>query len=117
MIMEERIEISILLDYYGELLTDKQIEIMNMYYNEDLSLAEIAEINSTSRQAIHDTIKRCGKILASYESKLNLYKKDYEFNLMKHSILDQLAKIDRSSLDSKNRDIINDIEIILNKDI
>ncbi|WP_055667843.1 putative DNA-binding protein [Desnuesiella massiliensis] len=115
--MEERIEISILLDYYGELLTDKQIEIMNMYYNEDLSLAEIAEINNTSRQAIHDTIKRCGKTLASYESKLNLYKKDCEFNLMRHSLLERLTKIDRSSLDSKNRDIINDIESILNKDI
>ena len=51
---------------------------MELYYNEDLSLAEIAEFNNTSRQAIHDLIKRCYKQLLSYESKLNLLKKSYK---------------------------------------
>lgn len=70
--MEERIEISILLDFYGELLTNKQRDIMSMYFNEDLSLAEIAEINGISRQAIHDIIKRCNKLLIDYEKSYNL---------------------------------------------
>jgi len=108
--MEERFDISILLDFYGNLLTEKQLDIMNMYYNEDLSLSEIAELNNTSRQAIHDIIKRCQKLLIGYENKLQLKKKSVDSALIKKSLLE---KFDVIKCKVNNNDIelyINDIE-------
>ncbi|MBL4934921.1 putative DNA-binding protein [Clostridium sp. YIM B02515] len=108
--MEERFDISILLDFYGNLLTEKQLDIMNMYYNEDLSLSEIAELNNTSRQAIHDIIKRCQKLLIGYENKLHLKKKSADNALIKKSLL---KKLDVIKCKVNNNDIelyINDIE-------
>ncbi|MBZ4687136.1 MAG: uncharacterized protein PWQ96_379 [Clostridia bacterium] len=64
-----------LFDFYGELLTKKQQEIFKLYYFQDLSLAEIAENYSISRQAVYDIIKRTEELLTEYEQKLNLYKK------------------------------------------
>lgn len=88
--MEDRVEISLLMDYYGPLLTEKQKSIMELYYNEDLSLAEIAELNNTSRQAIHDLIKRCYKQLLTYESKLNLLEKSLEKEKKISKFLDEV---------------------------
>lgn len=87
--MEDRVEISLLMDCYNPLLTEKQSNVMELYYNEDLSLGEIAELNNTSRQAIHDLIKRCYKQLLSYENRLNLLQKSINrenkiINLLKH---------------------------------
>lgn len=91
--MEERIKISILMDYYGVLLTDKQLDIMNLYYNDDLSLSEISEINNTSRQAIHDIIKRCNKLLLDYEEKLKLMNNNIIFEQDKKNIIKKINTI------------------------
>lgn len=69
---EKNMNISFLLDFYGEVLTEKQREIMDLYYNEDLSLAEIAESASLTRQGVRHVIKKAEDELISLESKLGL---------------------------------------------
>ena len=96
--MLDRIELSILLDYYGVLLTEKQKSIMNLYYNDDLSLSEIAEINNTSRQAIYDLIKRCYNQLQNYESKLELMKNDLEISNKKKDIMLLLNQLESKDI-------------------
>ena len=103
--MEDRFKISILLDHYGPLLTEKQLDIMSLYYNEDLSLAEISEINKTSRQAIYDLIKRCCKQLLVYEKKFELMKKQ-NYRLRKKD--DLMQKIKENHISEK---LLNYIEI------
>lgn len=73
--LEDKERVNQLLDFYEALLTDKQIMILNYYYREDFSLAEIAELLNISRSAVHDTIKKCIVNLEDYENKLELLKK------------------------------------------
>lgn len=115
--MEERVEVSILLDLYGELLTDNQKAIMNLYYNEDFSLSEISEINNTSRQAIHDTIKRCYKQLVSYENKLNLLSKSIKLEETKQKLEHEIAKIQDEIRDSSIKDRLEVIKKVLMEEI
>lgn len=110
--MIDRVEVSILLDYYGKLLTEKQQDIMGLYYNDDLSLSEIAEINNTSRQAIYDLIKRCYKQLLSYESKLSLMKNSLELSSKKEKVLKRLNKLSEANNEEVNS-IIKEIAEIL----
>ena len=73
--MEEKVKISILLEIYGSLLTSKQNEFMDYYYNQDLSLSEIAENNGITRQAVNTILIKCKKKLESYEKKLKFMQK------------------------------------------
>ena len=69
------LRIAILLDYYGGILTEKQREVIELYYNEDLSLAEIAEHEGITRQGVRDSIKRAEYQLLDFEEQLGLMKK------------------------------------------
>ena len=79
--MTKNFEISYLLDFYGPMLTDKQRDIAEMYYYEDLSLAEIAEATGISRQGVRDAIKRSEMIVTEMENKVGFakwYSRTYE---------------------------------------
>jgi predicted DNA-binding protein YlxM (UPF0122 family) len=63
---------TLLFDFYGDMLTDKQKEFFDLYYNEDLSLGEIAENEGITRQGVHDVIHRAENTLSELESKIGL---------------------------------------------
>lgn len=75
-----------LFECYSTLLTDKQMNYMELYYADDYSLGEIAEEYQVSRQAVYDNIKRTGKILEDYERKLHLFS-DF---VMREAILEEM---------------------------
>jgi predicted DNA-binding protein YlxM (UPF0122 family) len=70
--MEKIVKQALLYDFYGELLTPHQREIYEAAIGEDMSLGEIADEQSISRQGVHDVIKRCDRILQSYEDTLHM---------------------------------------------
>ena len=70
--MAKNLEISLLLDFYGDMLTEKQRDVVELYYNEDLSLAEIATHSGITRQGVRDSIKRAESQLLDYEDRLRL---------------------------------------------
>jgi len=76
---EKDYKISYLLDFYGNILTDKQKDAIDLYYNEDLSLAEIAEHQDISRQGVRDAIKRGEETLKEMEEKLGFAAKIDEY--------------------------------------
>ncbi len=99
--MEEKIEISILCQIYGKLLTEKQLEILDDYYNNDLSLSEIAENNNITRQAVKDTITKAKNKLFEYESKLNIEKENEKRKQNKNRIIKLLKenKVQQGDID------------------
>jgi len=100
--IEKVLEVSLLYDFYGQLLTDKQRDIIELYYNDDLSLGEISQSMNISRQAVYDLIKRSEKILYNYEDKLKLVEK---FKGHKEKIKQAYVLLDKLGCS-------NDVEII-----
>ena len=73
--MGKNMEVALLLDFYGDMLTEKQRDVMELYYNHDLSLAEIAENDGITRQGVRDSIKRAETQLLDMEDRLGLNKR------------------------------------------
>ncbi len=73
--MGKDLTISLLYDFYGEMLTEKQREVIELYYNQDLSLAEIAAHSGITRQGVRDSIKRAEQQLRQSEELLGLVKR------------------------------------------
>lgn len=72
---QKSLEIGYLLDFYGELLNERRQTVLDMYYNEDMSLSEIAEALGITRQGARDLIKKAGDELLLFEEKLGVAKK------------------------------------------
>lgn len=97
--MANNVEITILYDFYGDMLTDKQRDFLNFYYNDDLSLSEIAENEGITRQGVRDAIKRAEAQLYEMESRLGFAKRFDEISKRMNEIIDCADKINAYNLE------------------
>lgn len=106
--MESQIEktqrINLLMDCYLDLLTEKQQEYLSLYYEEDLSLSEIAEDLNVSRNAVYDNLKRAVHLLEEYEDKLHLLEKHQQ----RLELIDKIKQQQNSSHD----DLVDYLEML-----
>lgn len=108
--MQDKFELSLLMDYYGAFLTENQRELISMNANEDLSLSEIAELRGISKQGVRDALMRGEKQLYDMEEKLGLIKRDRKLR----ELLEELnAQIDELNIGNaellKTRSLLNKI--------
>ena len=103
--MEKLVQVARLFDTYGSLLNEKQKDVINCYYNEDLSLNEIAENNNKSKQAISDMIQRSVDKLFEFENELSLIKKKNQLR----EDLSLLRELIESSNQSEASDMIDEM--------
>lgn len=110
--LDEIVQLSILYDFYGELLNDRKKQIFEDYVLNDLSLSEIADLQGISRQGVYDVVKRCSQELKSYDDKLNLIKK---FQIAKEKLI-RMKEI-ASEAEKNNGKAINHEIVTLADDI
>ncbi len=109
--MDEMAWRAVLFDFYGALLTPKQREIYDWYYQKDLSLGEIAKEQGVSRQAVYDLLKRSDEALNTYEEKLELVKKYEEHNKLLREVRTLMVRVSE-----KHPDIgLHDLFLLINK--
>ncbi len=109
--MANNIEISMLLDLYGEALTTKQRDYLCFYYNDDLSLSEIAENEGITRQGVRDAIKRAEAVLYDMESKLKFSQKIEKMQTGLENIVKYAEDINEYNLNHGLSREINDITV------
>ncbi len=103
---------SLLYDFYGALLTEKQRQVMALYHEENLSLSEIAQEFGVSRQAVHDTLKKAEQVLSEYEEKLKLIEKFMKTEETISKIEEEIANL---AATAKDKEIVRGLDNI--KDI
>ena len=93
----DALEMALLFDYYGGMLTEKQRDCFDMRYNQDLSLGEIADTLGVSRQAVCDNLTRTEALLRRMEENIGCVKRDRVRRNAIHEILDAATVLDASS--------------------
>ena len=96
--LEKKQRVNLLMDCYEDLLTNKQREYLSYYYDEDLSLSEIAEELDVSRNAVYDNLKRAVNALEDYEKKLHLLEK----HIQRMDLIDRIENMQNESNESLN---------------
>ena len=108
--MEKNVKISILCEIYGKLLTKKQLNIIDNYYNQDLSLSEIAENEGISRQAVRDIIMKGESKLFEFEEKLGIMKRHFIQEEKISNILSEITSIQDKFTDKQIAEVLEHIK-------
>lgn len=108
----KNLNISLLLDFYGDVLTERQKDMLEMYYNDDFSLAEIAEFYKISRQGVRSVLKKGEIILSDMEEKLNLAKR---FIDVKNKSADIALKLENINSIINNKKINDQISSLIDE--
>lgn len=95
--LERRNDMNLLLDFYGGLLNDSSMKMCSMYYGEDMTLAEIAELMGVTRQAVHGVVRRTEDKLLNYESKLHLIDKSRKIRREINAVTQSLERVEAST--------------------
>jgi hypothetical protein len=104
--MESFYEISMLLDFYGQLITKRQYEMLDMHFNNDYSLGEISEHLKISRQGVYDNVRKGRALLEKYECRLGLVKKYFIQRDNARKIMNDLRSINKNKLCDNDREKI-----------
>lgn len=94
-----------LYDLYGSLLTEKQRNVFEMYYQEDLSLGEIAELTGISRQGVHEHLRRAEEGLLAFERQLSLMRRQTERRRLLQEAMEHCSKADWDALQAVLRQL------------
>lgn len=113
-VMEKNVQISMLCEIYGKLLTENQLNILGNYYDKDLSLSEIAENEGITRQAVRDIIKKGENKLFDLEEKLQIMKRMLKQEEQIAIILAEISKIEEKSTDKQIAKILTHVKKELN---
>ena len=111
---EKNLNISLLLDFYGDILSERQSDMLSLYYNEDCSLAEIADTYSISRQGVRSVLKKAETILFDMENKLGLAARFIKMREKSTEIASELDSINdtikNDDISSKIRSLVDEIK-------
>ena len=106
----DALQMTLLFDYYGELLTDRQRMCFDLRHNQDLSLAEIAEELNVSRQGVHDNLSRAEALLMNMEEKTGCVRRDLQCRKAAREIIllaQKLAENDNQTVSGLARQILD----------
>lgn len=107
--MDKKFEISLLFDFYGQMLSNTQQQAVSLYFNDDLSLQETADILGMSRQGVRDALSRAKKSLYTFEENLSLCKRFSKTQQGLMSVMEKAKMISDLSLDNETKQLSEDI--------
>ena len=108
---EKNYTVGMLLDFYGELLSGRQREVADLYYNDDLSLSEVAQECGITRQGVRDALKKAEEQLRSFEERLGLLSKHLEQTGTLRELLARLQELSAKGVDVQ--DLVKKVETLL----